>query len=199
MHFEERPVNKFWCIDVNNDGFKPGSDPEKTCRKVVLIGNPNVGKSTLFNALTGMNQHTGNWPGKTVEVSSGRYGFKGRSYLIIDLPGTYSLLSCSEEERIAVEYLRQEKPDCTVVVVDATCLERSLLLALQVLELTDPVVVCVNLMDEAKRKGICIDLSVMERELGVPVVASSAADCVGIQVLQETVRNVCDGFSRFSC
>ena len=141
---------------------------------VALAGNPNVGKSTVFNALTGLRQHTGNWPGKTVETAQGRFTTDCRAYALIDLPGTYSLSPHSEEERVAREYLITGDYDAVVVVCDATCLRRSLGLALQVLELTPNVILCVNLMDEAKRKGIEVDITTISERLGIPVVATSA-------------------------
>ena len=121
---------------------------------VALAGNPNVGKSTVFNALTGMRQHTGNWPGKTVETARGRFSTDAREYLLVDLPGTYSLSAHSEEERVARDFLLSGDYDAAVVVCDATCLQRSLQLALQVLELTPNVILCVNLMDEARQRGL---------------------------------------------
>ena len=142
---------------------------------VSLAGNPNVGKGTLFNALTGLRQHTGNWPGKTVEVARGCAVRGDTTYLFTDLPGTYSLQGVSQEEQIAAEHIRHGEADCTVVVCDGSCLERSLILALQILQCTDRVVVCVNLMDEARRRGIGIDRAALQEALGAPVVMTAAA------------------------
>ena len=170
---------------------------QKTAQKnttIALVGNPNVGKSTVFNALTGMRQHTGNWPGKTVSIATGQYTFKGKEYILVDLPGTYSLISRSEEERVASDFIRCGQADCTVVLVDATCLERTIVLALQVMELTDRMVVCVNLMDEAKRSGTEIDLAALERELGVPVIGTAAGSGAGLDQLQEAIREMSEGF-----
>lgn len=141
---------------------------------VALAGNPNVGKSTVFNGLTGMNQHTGNWPGKTVANAEGCFKSKKRNYLLTDIPGTYSLMAHSAEEEVARNFLCFGMPDAVVVVCDATCLERNMNLVLQTLEITENVVVCVNLMDEAARKGIKIDLDLLSRRLGVPVVGTHA-------------------------
>lgn len=142
--------------------------------RVAFAGNPNVGKSTLFNRFTGMRQHTGNWPGKTVDLAEGRCVHGGRVYILTDLPGCYSLSGRTAEETAAEEYLRAGEADAVVAVCDATCLERNLYLVLQILEITDQVVVCVNLMDEAARKRIRIDLPGLERRLGVPVVGCVA-------------------------
>ena len=125
---------------------------------VALAGNPNVGKSTVFNALTGMDQHTGNWPGKTVCSAQGSFSTAERSYLLVDIPGTYSLMARSAEEEVARDFLCFSRPDAAVVVCDATCLERNLNLALQILETGVRTVICVNLMDEARRKHIHVDL-----------------------------------------
>lgn len=162
---------------------------------IALVGNPNVGKSSIFNALTGMRQHTGNWPGKTVEVAYGRYQYKGKGYILIDLPGTYSLDSCSEDERIAVDYLRSGQVDCVLVVGDATALERNLYLLLQTMALSRQTVFCVNLLDEAARKDIHVSLPELEKYLGIPVVGTSAASGQGLDKLKEAVRACVDGFS----
>ncbi len=163
-------------------------------RRVALVGNPNVGKSTLFNALTGLKQHTGNWPGKTVELAQGQYSYKGRDYYVTDLPGTYSLVSHSPEEAVTEEYLSQETESCVIVLCDATCLERSLILALQVLECRKQMVLCINLIDEARKEGLWVDDRRMETMLGVPVVAISAGRGEGIEKIRETVRQSFDGF-----
>ena len=141
---------------------------------IALAGNPNVGKSTVFNALTGMNQHTGNWPGKTVTSAEGVCTCGGRQYRLVDLPGTYSLMAHSAEEEVARNFLCFSAPDAVCVVCDATCLERNLNLVLQTLEITPRTVVCVNLMDEARRLHIRIDLAALQRQLGVPVAGCSA-------------------------
>ena len=156
-------------------------------KRVALAGNPNVGKSTLFNALTGLRQHTGNWAGKTVATARGEYTFQGEDYELIDLPGTYSLAAHSQEEAVARDYIESGQADAVVVVCDATCLERNLILALQVLELTGRVLVCVNLMDEAKRLGIEVDLPALSRRLGVPVVGAAGARQDGLDALKEAV------------
>jgi len=160
---------------------------------IALAGNPNVGKSTVFNALTGLKQHTGNWAGKTVTRAEGGFEFNSKRYKIIDLPGTYSLLSASVDEEIARDFILFGRPDCTVVVVDATMLERNLNLVLQVLEITEYAVVCLNLMDEAERRGIEVEHRSLSRELGVPVVPTSARTGEGLGLLMRTVADVIHG------
>lgn len=160
---------------------------------VSLAGNPNVGKSTVFNCLTGLNQHTGNWPGKTVVNAQGRFKYKGEKFLLVDVPGTYSMMSNSVEEQIARNFICFGNPDVTVVVADATCLERNLNLVLQILELTSSVVVCVNLMDEAKKKRIKIDMDSLSKSLGVPVVGVSARKKEGLNELMESVYKIACG------
>jgi len=157
---------------------------------VALAGNPNTGKSTVFNSLTGLNQHTGNWTGKTVTTAQGYYKYKNKNFVLVDLPGTYSLLSNSAEEEIARDFICFAKPHATVVVADATCLERNLNLVLQILEITDKVVLCVNLMDEARRKKIHVDLNKLSKILGIPVVGTSARSGEGLKDLMEAVYNV---------
>ena len=154
---------------------------------VALAGNPNVGKSTLFNALTGLRQHTGNWPGKTVDVATGELYRRDTCYTFVDLPGTYSLEGCSADERIAGEYIAGGAPDCTVVVCDGSCLERSLILALQVLQICDKAVVCVNLVDEAKRHGLAIDAKKLEAQLETPVVLTAAGRGKGLEELLDRI------------
>lgn len=155
---------------------------------VALAGNPNVGKSTVFNALTGMNQHTGNWPGKTVTSARGQYEYKGFTHILVDVPGTYSLMANSTDEEVARDFICFGGADVCIVVVDATCLERNLNLVLQILEYTRRTVVCLNLMDEAEKKNIHIDADRLARELGVQVVCTSARSGKGLADLQEAVR-----------
>lgn len=154
---------------------------------VALAGNPNVGKSTVFNALTGLNQHTGNWPGKTVAKAEGYYEFKDSTIKIVDLPGTYSLLSNSEEEEIARDYICLNDPDIVVVVADATSLERNLNLFIQISEITEKAILCVNLTDEAEKNNIKIDLDLLSKELNSTIVSSSARNGVGIEELKEAI------------
>ncbi|MBK8481574.1 MAG: ferrous iron transport protein B [Proteobacteria bacterium] len=160
---------------------------------VALAGNPNVGKSTVFNALTGLRQHTGNWPGKTVTRAEGGLVYRDQRYKLVDLPGTYSLLSSSLDEEIARDFILFARPDVTLIVVDATRLERNLNLALQVLQITDRAVICLNLMDQARRLGLAVDERLLSRELGVPVVAASARYGRGLDLLIETLAQVATG------
>ena len=173
---------------INKDLFYSKENCDFT---VAIAGNPNVGKSTVFNALTGMHQHTGNWPGKTVSNASGICNFKDKSFLLVDIPGTYSLMSNSEEEEIARNYICFGEANLTVVVVDATCLERNLNLVYQTFEITKNVIVCVNLLDEALKKGINVDLKKLSDELGVPVVGTIASKPKTLKKLQETIYNFC--------
>ena len=158
---------------------------------IALAGNPNVGKSTVFNALTGLNQHTGNWPGKTVTNAQGRCTAGGRSYVMVDIPGAYSLMAHSAEEEVARNFICFGEPDAVVVVCDATCLERNLNLVLQTLEISRRVVVCVNLMDEAERKGIKLDLELLSGRLGVPVVGTTARRKKSLRLLTDCLERVC--------
>ncbi len=160
---------------------------------VALVGNPNVGKSTLFNCLTGLNQHTGNWPGKTVEQIEGIVKKGENSMTLIDLPGTYSLHGASEDERVTAEYLGSGKADCVVAVCDANTLQRSLILALEVMQVTDRVVLCVNLMDEAKRNGITIDAKKLSEITRVPVVVTSAGKGEGMDELVKAIVKTASG------
>lgn len=157
---------------------------------IALAGNPNVGKSTVFNNLTGLNQHTGNWPGKTVTNATGKCIHNHKEFILVDIPGTYSLMANSVEEEIARDFICFGNPDATIVIVDATCLERNLNLVLQTLEITNNVVVCVNLLDEAKRKGIVINTQKLSSILGVPVIGTSATTGKGLEALMDSVYNL---------
>ncbi|KXL53226.1 ferrous iron transport protein B [Anaerotignum neopropionicum] len=160
---------------------------------IALAGNPNVGKSTVFNELTGMNQHTGNWAGKTVSNAQGYCSTKNQAYVLVDIPGTYSLMAHSVEEEVARNFICFGNPDAVVVVCDATCLERNLNLVLQTIEISKNVIVCVNLMDEAKRKNINIDLMKISKRLGVPVVGTIARKKNGLAELMDIIDKVTDG------
>jgi len=160
---------------------------------VALAGNPNTGKSTVFNALTGLRQHTGNWPGKTVGRAEGGFVYADHRYKLVDLPGTYSLLSTSVDEEIARDFILFGQPDVTVVVIDATRLERNLNLALQVLEITDRAVICLNLIDEARRHKIEVDERRLARDLGVPVVPTAARYGEGLPELLQAINEIATG------
>lgn len=160
---------------------------------IALAGNPNVGKSTVFNALTGLNQHTGNWPGKTVASAQGYCETEKHSCVMVDIPGAYSLMAHSAEEEVARNFLCFGAPDAIVVVCDATCLERNLNLVLQTLEISSRVVVCVNLMDEAERKSIKLNLPLLSERLGVPVVGTTARSKKSLRRLTDAIDNVCSG------
>ena len=185
------------CRNCNQCKYKCNQYGDIEIRKeyiVALAGNPNVGKSTVFNELTGLKQHTGNWPGKTVANARGNYDYLESKFEIVDLPGTYSLFANSVEEEIARDFICFEKPDVTIVVIDATALERNLNLVLQVLELTDKVVICLNLIDEAKKKGLLIDIPGLENELGVPVVGTIARDDKRLEQLKNEILLVASGY-----
>jgi ferrous iron transport protein B len=172
---------------------KLGIDMSRWDYVVALAGNPNTGKSTVFNALTGLRQHTGNWPGKTVVRAEGGFRFKEKQFKLVDLPGTYSLLSTSVDEEVARDFILFGRPDVTVVVVDATRLERNLNLVLQVLEITDRVVVALNLVDEAGRHGLTVDERSLARDLGVPVIPMTARSGEGIPELLQAIDEVARG------
>lgn len=172
---------------------KLGIDMSSFDYVVALAGNPNTGKSTVFNYLTGLKQHTGNWPGKTVTRAEGGFEFNRKKFKLVDLPGTYSLLSTSVDEEVARDFILFGQPDVTVIVIDATRVERNLNLVLQILEITDRVVICLNLMDEARRNGIEVDVRILSKELGVPVVPTSARQGEGMNELLKYIYDVATG------
>ncbi len=180
---------------VHNAGNlkKLGINMENFDFVVALAGNPNTGKSTVFNTLTGLRQHTGNWPGKTVTRAEGAFEYEGRKFKIVDLPGTYSLLSTSADEEVARDFLLFGQPDVTVIIVDSTRLERNLNLVLQIFEITDRIVLCLNLIDEAKRNGIYVDDRILSKQLGVPVIPTNARSGIGIDNLTKMIFEVATG------
>lgn len=173
--------------------IKLGVNLENVDYVITMAGNPNTGKSTVFNNLTGLRQHTGNWPGKTVSRAEGGFVFNEKRYKVVDLPGTYSLLSTSTDEEVARDFILFGQPDVTVIVADATRLERNLNLVLQILELTDRAVLCVNLMDEAKRNNLEIDIRTLSKELGIPVIPASARRNQGMNELLQAIDEVATG------
>lgn len=182
------------CAHFNAEGLKKlGVKTDNFDFVVALAGNPNTGKSTVFNALTGLRQHTGNWPGKTVIRAEGAFEYNQQKYKLVDLPGTYSLLSTSEDEEVARDFILFGKPTVTIIVVDASRLERNLNLVLQILEITDTAVLCLNLMDEAKRNNITINTRILAKDLGIPVVPTSARYQKGIPELIQTVSELANG------
>ena len=182
------------CAHFNADGMKKlGVKTDNFDFVVALAGNPNTGKSTVFNALTGLKQHTGNWPGKTVTRAEGAFEYSKQKYKLVDLPGTYSLLSTSEDEDIARNFILFGKPTVTIIVVDASRLERNLNLVLQILEITDNAVLCLNLMDEAERNNIQIDTRILAKDLGIPVIPTSARFQKGIPELIQTISELANG------
>jgi len=192
-------VNNCETCPVHNAGNlkKLGIDMSSFDFVVALAGNPNTGKSTVFNNLTGLKQHTGNWPGKTVTRAEGGFEFNNSKFKLVDLPGTYSLLSTSTDEEVARDFILFGQPDVTVVVVDATRLERNLNLALQILEITDRVVLCLNLMDEAERHQIKIDERMLSKDLGIPVIPAVARYNKGMNELLNSINEVATG--KFVC
>ncbi|MGD9678549.1 MAG: FeoB small GTPase domain-containing protein [Vulcanibacillus sp.] len=180
-------------MNITNFNNKKNHFNIKTSDKdfvIALAGNPNTGKSTIFNNLTGLRQHTGNWPGKTVTNAQGYYDHGGKSFIVVDLPGTYSLLANSTDEIVARDFICFGKPDVTIVVADATNLERNLNLALQIMEATNTVVLCINLLDEAEKMGITINIDKLSKELGIPVVGTVARNKIGLTKLKEITFNI---------
>lgn len=189
------PAEKCEACPIHNTAnlIKLGVKMDNFNYVVALAGNPNTGKSTVFNYLTGLRQHTGNWPGKTVTRAEGGFSYNGARYKLVDLPGTYSLLSTSTDEEVARNFILFGQPDVTVVVADATRLERNLNLVLQILEITNRAVVCLNLVDEAKRKHLKIDERTLSKDLGVPVIPTAARGGQGMQELLKAISEVANG------
>lgn len=156
---------------------------------ITLVGNPNTGKSTLFNALTGLKQHTGNWSGKTVTNAEGDFKHKDKMFTIVDLPGMYSINPKSIDEKSAMDFMLSENSEATVVVLDGSCLERNLILALQIISICDNVIICINLLDEAKRKNIIVNINKISELLDVPVIGTSARSGIGLDSLKEAIYN----------
>lgn len=180
-------------LTVNSTGINAadsGFNYNSTDKIIALAGNPNVGKSSVFNKLTGMRQHTGNWPGKTVCTASGACVHNGKKYILADLPGTYSLKAHSREEETARDFLCFNNPDAVIIVCDATCLERNLNLVLQTLEITSHAVICINMLDEAEKKGVFIDTDLLSERLGVPVIRTVAKTGKGIDSLIDAAESV---------
>lgn len=195
FNMTDNNLNNCANCPIHNAGNlkKLGIDMSSFDYVVALAGNPNTGKSTVFNFLTGLRQHTGNWPGKTVTRAEGGFGYSDKKFKLVDLPGTYSLLSTSTDEEVARDFILFGQPDVTVIVVDATRVERNLNLVLQILEITNRTVLCLNLMDEARRNGIKVDDRTLAKELGVPVIPVSARQGEGMNELLNMIHDVATG------
>ena len=185
-------------LNIEKKGYDFQQESHKDLEKghdylVALAGNPNTGKSTVFNALTGLHQHVGNWPGKTVARAEGSFKYMGKQYKLIDLPGTYSLHATAIDEEIARNFILFTRPEVVVMVVDSSTLERNLNLVLQVLEISDRVVICLNLIDEATRKGLKVNTKQLSLDLGVPVVPTVANVGKGLNDLVKVIAGVASG------